>query len=161
MSYVDTGRPTAFDYFRTGLWASAIAYVGILGLVTISLAVGSGSPSSMVSVFIIGGLYMAIPAVGIAVFITAPMGCVIGIIMRKALPPGQWHGAVNGGAVMGLILGLFALYSFSFADQWPDPGTLVFGIGLIAIGAGSGWLAQRTSLNWPVPIDESAADIFA
>jgi len=160
MSYSNPDRPSVFDYYATGLWASGIAYLGILGLIAISVSVGQGAPSSMFGVLIVGGLYMAIPAIFIALLITAPLGCVIGIIMRKTLPPGHWHGAVNGGAVMGLMLGALTLFSFGFEGRWPDAGTLVFAGGLMAIGAASGWLAQRKFLNWPRVVTVSDIEVF-
>lgn len=160
MTYGNPTRPTAIDYYRTGLLASALAYVGILLLIVVSLLIGNGDAQMAFTMFFMGGLYAAIPAVGIALLITAPLGCLFGIAMREWFEPGHWHGAVNGAATAITLLTGSALLLEGEIREVPDPGTLLFFAGIVAIGAGSGWIAQRKALGWPNEFEEIDCEVF-
>lgn len=149
MAYGDSDVPTAPDYYRAGLLASALVYLGIVLLITISVAVENGDPRQALSAFFFGGLFMAFPAVMIAFLLAAPLGSLFGIAMREWLPPGRWHGAVIG---VLTALSLIAAWVLLFDGEWrevPDAGTLIFVSGILAIAAASGWIAQRKVLSWP------------
>ena len=160
MAYGESSVPTAPDYYRTGLLASALAYLGILLLMTISAVVGGSGSGTAFSIFFIGGLYGLIPAAGIAFLITAPLGCLFGIALREWLEPGEWHGALNGAMTAVALLALAFLLIGGELRAVPDAETMLFIAGIIAVGAGSGWIAQRKVLGWPSYDPEEDAQIF-
>ena len=153
-------RPTAGDLYRAGLLASALGYLGIVMLVAISWMFDTSDPGAAVAMFFFGGFMMLIPAVGIAFLVTAPLGCVIGIGLREWLPPNAWHGAINGIATMAVSLALMVVAIGGEFREVPDAGTIVFVMGLMAIGAGAGWFVQHRYLGWPPEIGPDEIDAF-
>ncbi|MBV7258834.1 hypothetical protein [Erythrobacter crassostreae] len=107
------------------------------------------APQAAFGVLILGTIYTALPAVLIAFVITAPLGCAIGISMLKLFEPGPWQGAANGAITAAAIVVVLVLLTEGALTEVPDPGTIIFVLALIGIGAGSGWLAQRKCINWP------------
>lgn len=150
MSYVDPSRPTGGDLYATGLLGSAIGYLVILLLFGGALAIDSNDPVAAVSLFFFGGIYMVIPAAFISALITAPLGCITAIILRDFAPPGQWHGALAGAiAVNGPLILMMGISGGTQNGSLPEPSAILFYLSIVAIGAGSGWLAQRKYLAWP------------
>lgn len=156
----DHPKPTVFALYRTGLLASAFAYPAIVLLVTLSFVIDSGNLISSAAMFFWAGIFMALPAVGIAFLITAPLGCLTGAILRQFMPPSRWLGAVNGALVAAVILGLAVLPGALSAGAL-DTGLLVFVAAVIAICAGAGWLAQRLFLDWPPAHEPFDPETFA
>ncbi|MDY7097526.1 MAG: hypothetical protein SXU28_05255 [Pseudomonadota bacterium] len=147
MAYGEYDKPPFSRYYMTGLLASVLAYLGLLLLFTVITAMGTSDASTVFSVFFLGGVYMAIPGAVITLVITAPLGAMFGIAMREWLPPGHWHGAVNGAATASLIL--IVLFVLIGELRIPDAETVATCGTMIGICALSGWWAQRKVLNWP------------
>nr|WP_298931465.1 hypothetical protein [uncultured Erythrobacter sp.] len=153
MSYTDQTAPTLPDFYLAGLLASALAYIGILLLFAFSMAVDTASAGTAFGVIIVGGIYMFLPALLIAFLITAPLGCAIGIAMLKLFEPGPWQGAVNGALTALIILVALAMLIGAGPIEFPPPEVTAFTLGLIGIGAASGWVGQSKCINWPEAAD--------
>lgn len=144
---IENEPPTIPEFYETGLLASAFAYLGILVLVSFSLSFDGASPAMFFTAFFWGGAVMAIPAVGIAFLITAPLGCLVGLALRRVMPPSQWLGAVTGAIVASAIVSI-VLFPDALSQQILDPESLLFVTLVVAICAAAGWLAQRVLLDW-------------
>ena len=142
-------RPQAWDYYRTGLIASAIAYLGFMAILLASIFVGGTfSFDQLGSILTLLG-FTLIPAIAIATLLVAPLGIAFGIALREWMPPNQWHGVISG-ALVAFVL-LYAMFAFDTGfREMPDTGTLVFFAAFMIVGAASGWVAQRFYLRWPV-----------
>lgn len=155
MAYGDHDKPTVPQLYISGLIASLFSYFGILVLVSLSMAIDGGGPVLALTSFLFGGIYMLLPAAGIAFLITAPLGCIVGLMLVYWLPPTRWLGAITGALVTIIVLIAWAIVFGGFSWPFTDPGALFFLGGVTAICAFSGWLAQRKVLDWPRPPDET------
>lgn len=160
MTDPDHTKPDVTELYSAGLFASALSYFGIVALVALGLGITEGGPSGAAVVFLFGLFLAAIPAAIIAVLITAPLGCLLGVLFRDRLPPTQWFGAITGASVAIIVLLGFQLMTLSDRDSAPDPIELGFWVCAIGICAASGWLAQRKVLVWPADDEDVASDAF-
>ena len=146
MSYAKTGNVEIGELYKVGLLASALSYVGILMLVALSVAVVDSNLQAIAGVLLVGGIYTLIPALLIAMMLTAPLGCVIAKFLLSFSPP-----SIALGAATGLLTALasLAILAAMFAEfrAPPDAGTIVFVLGILAICTGSGAVAQRRALS--------------
>ena len=152
MSYAETRNVEFGELYKVGLLASALSYVGILILVAFSVAVVDSNLQAIAAVFFFGGIYTLIPALFIAMMITAPLGCVIAKLLLRFSPPSIALGAATGFltalASLAIIAAIFAEFR-----ALPDAGTIVFFLGILAICTGSGAFAQRRALS-DVPLGD-------
>ena len=137
----------AASYFRAGLLGSALGYVGICILISISLAAEWGDPIKAVLKLVAGLFYAVIPAVFITFLLTAPLACIIGLALRRLFKPAAWHGAVTGVATVAVILVLLAWPSDLSLEETIDQGTILFSAGVLLVGAVSGWIAYRRCIG--------------
>ncbi|MEO1731282.1 MAG: hypothetical protein AAFR64_11150 [Pseudomonadota bacterium] len=145
MSHTETRDVEIGDLYMAGLIASALSYLGILMLVTLSVAVVDDNFGAMLGVLFLGGMYSIIPALLIAMVLTAPLGCIIAKLLLRFSPP-----SLNLGAATGLLTAFasLAIMTVAFAEfrARPDAGTIVFVLGILAICTGAGAFAQRKVL---------------
>lgn len=151
MTDPDDTKPDVTELYSAGLFASAMSYFGIVVLIAVGTGITEGGLSLAAGVLMIGLLLAAIPAAFIAVLITAPLGCLLGVLFRDRLPPTQWFGAITGAGVAVIVVLGFQLITLSDRDSAPDAIELGFWVCAIGICAASGWLAQRKVLGWPRP----------
>ncbi|MGB3469211.1 MAG: hypothetical protein WBA51_00130 [Erythrobacter sp.] len=155
MSYDRPAQPTFGQLYIGGLMASALTYLGIIVLIGISAAIGADGASSAFGLIFVGAVYMAIPAIIIALVISAPLGGLIGMALLNWLAPSQWHGAINGALTAFVLVTLTILAFLPFWQESLDAGTIAFTAGIIMVAAASGWIVQRTYLGWwPDPLHD-------
>ncbi|MEM7702755.1 MAG: hypothetical protein AAF251_12515 [Pseudomonadota bacterium] len=132
--------------YSAGLLASALSYLGIVGLVGLSVALGSGSVGTVLGAMLFGWLYTLLPALLIAALITAPLGAVIGRgLARFAMPPAAL-GALSGlASALVVWAALFAIFDdFRVALDW---GTVLMLSGTLIICTISGAVALLAMLR--------------
>lgn len=146
MSYVEPDEIGVRQLYQTGLLASMLSYVGLVGLVALSLAVGTGKAGSAFGAMLAASIFTIVPALAIAILITAPLGTVIAKSLIRLSLPGAWLGALTGFAVAVFLMGAGVLV-LAEAREAPDAGTVLFIALLLTVCAGSGALAQRIVLE--------------
>ncbi|MEO0462832.1 MAG: hypothetical protein AAF127_06855 [Pseudomonadota bacterium] len=160
MSYTSApSQPDFARYYVAGLIASALSFLGILVLVAISMTAGPSDLGTVLGVILWGALIMLIPAVFIALIISAPLGAAIALALDKVMEPSAWHGAITGATTAFVLLSILTVFDPSGLNA-PDMGTALFVIGVLSVGAGSGWVAQHIYLGWPPPSDEAEIEVF-
>lgn len=155
MALRDDDMPTVGDLYQAGLLASALSFVGILLVISLSFALDGGGLYGTAGTLFLGTIYMIIPATAIAFLVTAPLGCIIGSVLLRILPPTSWLGGITGALVAIAAVILLALGLMGNSGLYFDPEIVLFVTAIIAIGSASGWYAHRRVLDWPVPPDES------
>jgi len=137
--------------YMTALLASALSYVGIIGLIGLSVVVGSGNVGAGVSAVLVGFLYTALPAALLGMFITAPLGALIAKGLMRFSLPAHALGAATGMAAT-LILGMVLFALFDEFREPPDKGSFVMLSGVLAICTISGALALRFAAREDEPL---------
>jgi len=138
--------------YVTALLASALSYVGIVGLIGLSVVVGSGNVGAGVSGVLVGLLYTALPAALLGMFITAPLGALIAKgLMRFSLPAHALGATTGMAATLILSAVLFALFD-EFREP-PDKGSIAMLSGVLTICTISGALALRVAARDSEPCE--------
>lgn len=158
--FYDVEPPSFSDLYKAGLFASFLAYIGIVFLVALSIAIGSRDINAFLGTMVVGGLFMTIPAIGLALFITAPLGCLVGYLLSKWMEPSHWLGAVTGGSIATGILAVWNIVTGITVWELLDPALVLFKVASIAICAGAGWFAQRRFLDWPPAFSDRDIEVF-
>ena len=136
--------------FRTlyiaGLLACALSYFGIVGLVALSVAAGSGNVAAAFGTMLFGLFYTLLPSALIGTLIVAPVGAAIAHALARVTQAPVALGALSGLATTLMIwVALFALFA-EFREA-PDWGSLTMLAGTVSIGAFSGALALNATLR--------------
>ena len=137
----------AKDVYLAALLGALLGYLGFVGLVALSVAVGSGEVGEIINVFIMGLFVGGVPAVIGSALIIAPVAVFIALYALGWLPQSRWHGMVTGIATATLITIVLALVADGEWREATDLGTALFLLGALIVAGIAGGLAQRRFLR--------------